>query len=161
MMELLELGYSPKLEKYRAEHQLEAFETARVIAEHKERYIVRTAGGEYEAEVTGNLRFTARGREDFPAVGDWVAVTVYDTDLAIIHHIYPRTSVIQRQAVGQDSDIQIIATNIDYALLVQAIDRDFNINRLERYLTVCHSSKVDPARHPESRHGHLGGTLIA
>ncbi|GAB1415709.1 hypothetical protein MASR2M117_11150 [Paludibacter sp.] len=52
--------------------------------------------------------------------------------------------MITRQAVGQFGEIQIIATNIDYALLVQAADRDFNINRLERYLTICNSSKVKP-----------------
>jgi ribosome biogenesis GTPase len=52
--------------------------------------------------------------------------------------------MIARQAVGQFGEIQIIAANIDYALLVQAADRDFNINRLERYLAVCYSSKVVP-----------------
>jgi ribosome biogenesis GTPase len=73
-----------------------------------------------------------------------VALTSYDADLAIIHHILPRFSIIKRQAVGQFGEIQIIAANIDYALLIQALDRDFNINRLERYLTICHESKVKP-----------------
>jgi ribosome biogenesis GTPase len=115
-----------------------------VIAEHKERYIVRTTNAEYNAEITGNLRFTAKGSEDFPAVGDWVALATYDPDLAIIHKIMPRSSIIKRQAVGQFGGIQIIAANIDYGLIVQAVDRDFNINRLERYLTICNSSKVKP-----------------
>ncbi|WP_343859325.1 ribosome small subunit-dependent GTPase A, partial [Fulvivirga kasyanovii] len=56
----------------------------------------------------------------------------------------PRSSVISRQDIGKFGEIQIIATNIDYALLVQAADRDFNINRLERYLTICNASKVSP-----------------
>ena len=116
----------------------------RVISEHKERYIVKTVNGESEAEITGNLRFTAKSREDFPAVGDWVALTMHDSDFSIIHGILPRFSVISRQAVGRFGEIQIIATNIDYALLLQAADRDFNINRLERYLTVCHTSGVNP-----------------
>ncbi|MDD5765491.1 MAG: ribosome small subunit-dependent GTPase A, partial [Candidatus Marinimicrobia bacterium] len=123
---------------------LTEFETGRIIAEHKERYVVRTINGEFDAEITGNLRFTAKSREDFPAVGDWVALTTYDPDFAIIHRILPRFSVIKRQAVGQYGEIQIIAANIDYAFIVQAVDRDFNINRLERYLTICHSSKVKP-----------------
>ena len=116
----------------------------RVISEHKERYIVKTVNGESEAEITGNLRFSAKSREDFPAVGDWVALTMHDSDFSIIHGILPRFSVISRQAVGRFGEIQIIATNIDYALLLQAADRDFNINRLERYLTVCHTSGVNP-----------------
>ena len=143
-MRLEDFGYNNKLEQFRNENNLINFEIGRVIAEHKERYIVKTIKGEIEAEIIGNMRFTAKSREDFPAVGDWVALTIYDQDFAIIHKILPRFSIIKRQAVGQFGEIQIIATNIDYAFLVQAADRDFNINRLERYLTICHSSKVSP-----------------
>jgi len=139
-----DLGYTKNLEKFRADNHLENFEIGRVIAEHKERYIVKTTTGEFETEITGNLRFTARGREDFPAVGDWVALTTVDSEFAIIHKILPRSSIIKRQAVGQFGEIQIIATNIDYAFIVQAVDRDFNINRLERYLILCYSSRVSP-----------------
>jgi ribosome biogenesis GTPase len=143
-MKLEELGYNRKFEKYWKDNNLSGFERGRVISEHKERYIVRTTNAEYNAEITGNLRFTAKGREDFPAVGDWVALATYDPDLAIIHKIIPRSSIIKRQAVGQFGGVQIIAANIDYAFLVQAVDRDFNINRIERYLTICYSSKVKP-----------------
>jgi ribosome biogenesis GTPase len=143
-MKLEDLGYTAELEQFRTDNQLSNFETGRVIAEHKERYIVSTGQSEFEAEITGNLRFMARGREDFPAVGDWVALTTYDADFGIIHRVFPRFSTIKRQAVGQFGEIQIIATNIDYAFLMQAADRDFNINRLERYLTICNSSKVSP-----------------
>ena len=143
-MKLEDLGYNDKLEKLRSENDFHDFEMGRVISEHKERYIVKTVNGESEAEITGNLRFTAKSREDFPAVGDWVALTMHDSDFSIIHGILPRFSVISRQAVGRFGEIQIMATNIDYALLLQAADRDFNINRLERYLTVCHTSGVNP-----------------
>jgi len=143
-MNLEDLGYKSHFGTFRTEQKLIDFEVGRVIAEHKERYIVNTINGEFEAEITGNLRFTAKGRADFPAVGDWVALTTYDSEFAIIHQIFPRFSTIQRQAVGRFGEIQIIAVNIDYALIVQAVDRDFNINRLERYLTICYSSKVQP-----------------
>lgn len=143
-MTLEDLGYNEKIEKYRIDHDLIIFEIGRVIAEHKERYIVRTSKAEFEAEITGNMRFAAKSREDFPAVGDWVALTTYDSDFAIIHKILPRSSIIKRRAVAHYGEIQIIATNIDYAFLIQAVDRDFNINRLQRYLTICYSSKVSP-----------------
>ncbi|MBK8882780.1 MAG: ribosome small subunit-dependent GTPase A [Bacteroidales bacterium] len=143
-MRLEDLGYNFNFEKFRKDNDLIDFETGRVIAEHKERYIVKTTKGEFEAEITGNLRFTAKSRADFPAVGDWVCLTTYESDFAIIHRIFPRFSIIKRQAVGQYGEIQIIATNIDYAFIVQAVDRDFNINRLERYLTICNSSGVSP-----------------
>jgi ribosome biogenesis GTPase / thiamine phosphate phosphatase len=143
-MRLEDIGYNNKLEKFRTDNNLNSFETGRVIAEHKERYIIRTTEGEFDAEITGNMRFTAKSREDFPAVGDWVALTSFESGFAIIHKIFPRFSIIKRQAIGQFGEIQIIATNIDYAFLIQAVDRDFNINRLERYLTICNSSKVSP-----------------
>lgn len=141
-MTLEELGYNNEFEAFRIEQKLNDFEIGRVIAEHKERYTVKTKHGEYEAEITGNMRFSAVSREDFPAVGDWVALSTYDSDSGIIHKILPRFSIIKRKAVGHFGEIQIIAANIDYAFIIQAADRDFNINRIERYLTICYSSNV-------------------
>lgn len=143
-MRLEDFGYNDKIENYRIEHRLENFDIGRVISEHRDRYIIKTIHGEYEAEITGNMRFNAKSREDFPTVGDWVTLTMYEPDFAIIHNILPRFSTIKHQAVGQFGEIQIIATNIDYAFIVQAADRDFNINRIERYLTICNLSKVQP-----------------
>lgn len=143
-MELEFLGYSEDLERYRDENDLKGFDVGRVTQEHKERYAVKTADGEYEAEVTGNLRYSAETRSDFPAVGDWVALTVCDSDFAIIHKIYPRKSILERQAIAKFGETQIIATNIDFAFITNAVDRDFNINRIERYLTICNSAKVEP-----------------
>ena len=143
-MKLEDLGYNENIEKSRIEHKLQEFDMGIVISEHKERYIVKTEKGELEAEITGNLRFSSKSREDFPAVGDWVALSIHDPDFSIIHSILPRYSLISRQAVGKFGELQVIAANIDYALLLQAADRDFNINRLERYLTICNSSKVSP-----------------
>lgn len=143
-MTLEDLGYNDQLETYRQDHQLSHFSIGRVISEHKERYTVKTTDGEFQSELIGNLRFTAESRRDFPAVGDWVAISEYDEDKALIHGIFPRSSIIERQAVGRSGQAQIIATNIDYGLIVQAVDRDFNLNRLERYLTICNASKVQP-----------------
>ena len=116
----------------------------RVTKEHRERYVVSDGEHEYEAEITGNLRYTASSREDFPAVGDWVAMSVYDADQAVIHKILPRTTILARQAVGKTGEKQIISTNIDYAFIVQAISNNFNINRLERYLSICYSAGIVP-----------------
>jgi ribosome biogenesis GTPase len=143
-MKLADLGYNEKIEQLRIQNKLENYEIGRIISEHKERYLVKTEKGEVDAEITGKLRFSAKGREDFPAVGDWVALTLFDSEFSIIHEILPRFSIISRQAVSHFGEIQIIATNIDFAFLVQSVDRDFNINRLERYLTLCYSSTVSP-----------------
>ena len=86
-MTLEDLGYNSSLENYRKEHNLDSFEVGRVISEHKERYIVKTAKNEFDSELIGNLRFAARSRSDFPAVGDWVAISEYDKVKALIHSI--------------------------------------------------------------------------
>ena len=143
-MTLEDLGYDPSLDTYRKEKQLDLFAVGRVISEHRERFLVKTADKEYDSEIIGNLRFTADSRADFPAVGDWVAISEYNSGNALIHAIFPRKNAIERQAVGIHGEKQIIATNIDYAFIVQAVDRDFNINRIERYLIICHTSNVSP-----------------
>jgi len=132
------------LENYRKDHNLDSFAVGRVISEHKERYIVKNTEKEYEAEIIGNLRFSAHNRSDFPAVGDWVAISEYDDDKVLIHKVFPRKTIIERQAVGKQDDKQIIATNIDSAFILQAVDRDFSINRIERYLTISNKSNVKP-----------------
>ena len=143
-MNLEELGYNDNLARYRVDNSLESFEVGRVITEHRERYIVKTVKGEYDAEITGNMRYTASGREGFPAVGDWVSLIIYEPNTAIINHIFPRSSIIKRSDISKPGEIQIIATNIDFALITQAVDRDFNLNRLERYLAICNEAGVKP-----------------
>lgn len=143
-MTLEDLGYNIVLANYRKDQSLDPFEVGRVISEHKERYIVKTTENEYDAEIVGNLRFSAQKRSDFPAVGDWVAISKYDEDKVLIHSVFPRKTIIERQAVGKQGEKQIIATNIDFAFIVQAVDRDFNINRIERYLTICNASNIKP-----------------
>lgn len=143
-MTLDDLGYNLELENFRKSQNINDFGVGRVISEHKERYIVKTSEKEYEGEIIGNLRFTAHHRSDFPAVGDWVAISEYDDNKVLIHSVFPRKTIIERQAVGRHGEKQIIATNIDYAFIVQAVERDFNINRIERYLTICNTSNVSP-----------------
>lgn len=144
MTTLADLGYTTTLADFRKENQLEELEVGRVSAEHKDRYKLKTPEGEVDAELIGHLRFTSESRYDLPAVGDWVAFMPFDQDKGIIQNVYPRHSIIERKAPGKAGQIQIIATNIDTALIVQAVDRDFNINRIERYLTICYSTEVSP-----------------
>ena len=143
-MTLEDLGYNLKLEKYREENNLNSFAVGRVISEHKDRYTVKTETNELDSELIGNLRFTAKSKCDLPVVGDWVAISEYDDHKALIHAVFPRSSVLERKAIGKLSETQIIATNIDVALIIQSVNRDFSINRLERYLTICNSSNIKP-----------------
>lgn len=139
-MTITDLGYTGNPEQY----MNNGFCIGRVMQEHRERYIVSTGDEEYDCEVTGNLRFTAGSRADFPAVGDWVRMSIYDSDMAIIHEVLHRKTILERQAVGKFGEKQIISANIDIALIIQSIDNNFNVNRLERYLTICYAVGIDP-----------------
>jgi hypothetical protein len=86
------------------------------------------------AELSGKFLFNVENSIDYPTVGDWVSIQCFDNySLAIIHHILPRKSLLKRKDPGKAVEFQLIAANIDYAFIMQAVDSNFNLNRLERY----------------------------
>jgi ribosome biogenesis GTPase len=113
----------------------------RVVQEHRESYVVRSASAEVTAGVSGRLRFTAGGRVDFPAVGDWVMA---DTEVGIIHEVLPRRTMLVRKSAGRSSEAQVIATNVDRVFIIQGLDGNFNARRLERSLVIVHESGAEP-----------------
>ncbi len=141
--ELQKLGITSEIELFYKENIDTSFDVGRVTAEHKERYVIRTEKGEKSAEITGNLRFSAQSKAEFPAVGDWVVLNEFE-DMGIIHKVLPRKSVLSRKAVGKTGEEQIIGANIDIALIVMATGNDFNLNRLDRYLAITQNSGITP-----------------
>lgn len=117
--------------------------TARVVAQHRGKYRVRSDADEFWAEVTGKMMFSAAARTDYPIVGDLVVISELETGHAVIREILSRRTILCRKAAGKE-DVQPIAANIDAAFMVQAVDRDFNLNRLERYLTIVSAGKIEP-----------------
>lgn len=143
-MTLEDLGYRIEFEEYRKELKLESFGIGRVILEHRDRYTVKTASSELDCELIGNLRFTVTDKSELPVVGDWVAISEFDEGKALIHAVLPRYSTLERKAVGKKGQSQLIAVNIDVGIIIQSVNRDFSVNRLERYLTICNASKIEP-----------------
>lgn len=117
---------------------------ARVIAEYKGAYKVKNENGEFLAKITGKQMFSALSREDYPAVGDWVVIDELPVKQALIKEILPRKTIIRRKQISK-SEIQIIATNIDVAFIVESIGRDFNLNRFERYIAIAKDGGIKPA----------------
>jgi ribosome biogenesis GTPase len=118
-------------------------EKARVTTEYKGAYKVKNENGEFLAKVTGKRMFDASSREDYPAVGDWVIIEELPEQQAVIKEILPRHTIIKRKQIGKEV-VQIIATNIDAAFIVESVDRDFNLNRFERYFTIVKDGGVKP-----------------
>ncbi|MCU1240163.1 MAG: Small ribosomal subunit biosis GTPase RsgA [Candidatus Acidoferrum typicum] len=108
---------------------------ARVISQ--QRGLWRVAGDFEEcwAETSGTLRVAAETGGDWPAVGDWIAVEMLSGGgRPLIHKVLPRRSKFVRKVAGRRLEEQVIAANVDTAFVVMALDGDFNVRRLERYL---------------------------
>ncbi len=119
----------------------------RVISVSHQTYTVITELGKYHAEVAGRLHNLAMSPEDLPTVGDWVQLRlpVNLEDVAYIERLNDRSSVFLRKTAGRKHDAQLVAANVDWLLLCMALDHNFNVRRLERYLAVAKASGAKPA----------------
>lgn len=144
-MQLDRLGWNRSLEQ--------DFETwrdgttlpARVAREDRGRYLVWSEQGELAAAVSGRFRDRAVRRTDFPSVGDWVVVRPRPGEArATVVALLPRWSCFLRKAAGVLTEAQVVAANVDTLFLVAGLDLDFNLRRLERYLTLAWESGATP-----------------
>ncbi|MCZ8522155.1 MULTISPECIES: ribosome small subunit-dependent GTPase A [Paenibacillus] len=143
--ELADWGWNTSWETAFEAYQEAGYVPGRVTLEHKHIYRVMTQEGELLGEVAGKMRHQAFGRADYPAVGDWVALQPRREDgRAMIHGILPRQSKFSRKAAGSGVAEQIVAANVDTVFLVHALNQDFNLRRLERYLTLAYESGAMP-----------------
>jgi ribosome biogenesis GTPase len=124
----------------------QSFFYARVIGEERSLYRVQ-AGLDtvLMAAISGTMQTQAKGRVDYPAVGDWVLAALPDSSgRGVIHHICPRKSLLQRRQVGSSGDQQILSTNIDRVFIATSVNEDLVLARLERYLAVARESGAAP-----------------
>jgi ribosome biogenesis GTPase len=117
---------------------------ARVAVEHRTEYIIYTQHGELRAELAGRLRHD----EEQPAVGDWVAVALrLEERRATIHAVLPRRSSFTRKASSAEGRLtqqQVVAANVDVVFVVCGLDMNYNVRRIERYLTLAWESGAQP-----------------
>lgn len=117
----------------------------RILSKERGMYRLICEAGEWTAEISGKMRYHAQSAADFPAVGDFVVVDCSDPQgHAIIHDILPRKSVFLRKAAGRAHTEQVVAANIDTVFLCMSLNQDFNMRRLERYLSVAWESGAVP-----------------
>ena len=117
---------------------------ARVIAEHRERYVVGDATGDRSAVLSGRFRHETEAREAFPCVGDWVIAASSSDGTAVIRGVVPRRGAFVRKAAGDTTAAQVVAANVDVAFIATALPADLNVRRLERYLTLAWESGATP-----------------
>ncbi len=144
-MELAALGFCEWFEARCLEDKSGDYCWARVVAVNKGNYLIRNEEVEILAEIAGKISFKAESNLDYPVVGDWVGVKyVAGESFAVIHEILPRKSFLTRKTSGKTIEYQAIAANLDYAYILQSNDANFNLRRLERYLSMVNESDIDP-----------------
>jgi len=140
---LATLGWTDELEAAFTPHRERGFRAARVVAEHRGGYYVRSELGDRLAHARGRLR------DDeiwggMPAVGDWVVVCDAPGERDAIEALLPRRTKVSRKTPWLKAEEHILVANVDTVLLVTGLDADFNARRLERYLTAAWDSGADP-----------------
>jgi ribosome biogenesis GTPase len=144
-MEFKDLGFNDWFKERLLESPQPEFSLARISTVNKNSYLIRNETTEIPAEITGKFMYGAETNLDLPTVGDWVTVEYFNENtFAIIHNILPRKSLLKRKVAGKDIHYQSIASNIDTAFIVQSVDFDFNLRRLERYLIMIKESHIQP-----------------
>ena len=145
MDDLKSIGYSDWFKSRADDEKISAHGVARVVSVHKDSYTVTKGGEEIFAELSGNLLYSSDSASDLPTTGDWVYADFYDDDThAIIYGVFPRNTLLKRKAVGKLVDFQLIAANIDVAFIIQSLNDNFNLRRLERYLVMVNESGIEP-----------------
>lgn len=143
-MDLIEVGL---IERFKQEAAIyKDLYMARVAEQHRDLYKVICEKGELQAKVSGKFSYNACVNTDYPVVGDWVMIDRTDDKNgdAIIHQILTRKSVFERKAAGIANQSQIVASNIDMVFICMALNNDFNLRRLERYLSIAWNSGATP-----------------
>ncbi|MFD1774495.1 ribosome small subunit-dependent GTPase A [Paenibacillus rhizophilus] len=126
------------------ETERETLIPGRIVGDFGSKYRIRTDDGEQWGELSGRLRHTLETFGEYPAVGDWTSVKKADGGHLIIQGVLPRRSVISRKAAGSQPREQIVAANIDTLFLVSALNDDYNLRRMERYLIMAWNSGASP-----------------
>lgn len=139
-MNIEDLGWQQPFINAFNDLDIEGVFPGRVVWRSVNRYRVQGESGEFAAEATGKLRDS-----DPPVVGDWVAFRPLEDGVsALILAVLPRRSAFSRNAAGKALDRQVLSANIDYVFIVCGLDGDFNLRRIERYVTLAYSSGAAP-----------------
>jgi ribosome biogenesis GTPase len=143
--ELEQLGFNEWFQEHSLLCTKDDHSIARVIEVNRRSYKVCGDQDIITAKVSGRFAYKVESNIDYPTVGDWVVVQTFkDGSISVIHNVLPRKSLLKRKDPGRAVEFQLIAANIDYAFVIQSVDSNFDLNRLERYLVMVNDSDIQP-----------------
>ncbi len=114
---------------------------ARVAGLHRNHIVdLLTSDGDLPGRPAGRMLQDRSTATAMPAVGDWVAALPDGT----IQEILPRRSTLARRSAADRDRIQILATNIDKAIVISSLNREHDPVRLERMVRLAEASGAEP-----------------
>jgi len=134
---LIDMGWKPFFQQQLSLDEYENNVVARVISVHRDRLEVMTEQGEQSCPL--NAHWHELEVEERATVGDWILLS--DSQFV---RLLDRQSLVQRISAGTEPKPQLIAANIDTLFIVSSCNKDFNVGRLERYLSLAISSDIQP-----------------
>jgi len=143
-VDLSDLGWDEEREEQFTEHHKNGLLPARVTESTHLFYKLMSEKGEISGKLSGKFRYMCRSKGDFPTVGDWIGYKPSkNKGFVQIQVILERKSAFSRKVAGKESDEQVIAANIDMIVIVNGLDKDFSVRRIERYVTLAGESGAD------------------
>ena len=119
---------------------------ARILSQEKGIYRLVSSHGEKWGEISGRFHYDVQAKSEYPEVGDFVMVDWNKSGgTAVIRHVLPRKSCFIRKTAGVKNEEQVVAANIDTVFLCMSLNNDFNLRRLERYVSIAWNSGAVPA----------------
>ena len=142
---LEQLGFDEWFQDKSKPYIKDNFSIARIIEVNRNSYKACIGQHNIIAELSGKFVFNVKNSMDYPTVGDWVVIRRFnDKSVVKIHSVLPRKSLLKRKDPGKAVGFQLIAANIDCAFVMQSVDSNFDLNRLERYLVMVNESQIQP-----------------
>ena len=144
-MQLTDLGWNSFFDNHFEPYRKQNLTALRITRANREKYIARNELGAFTCDLPGKFRFDAGSKNNFPAVGDWVAASIQPMGKkAVIQALLPRQNAFSRKTAGHLTEEQVVAANIDLVFIVRGLDLNFNLRRIERYLSLALESGAVP-----------------
>jgi ribosome biogenesis GTPase len=144
MNDLKIYGWNETLQQQKQESNFADLIHGRVTVTHKTCYDIITEQGLFNCELTGNMLY-GRESSEYPCTGDWVIIQIIDTDKGIVLDMLPRQKALYRLKIGTTSEKQAIASHVDKVFIVQSLDDNFNVRRIERFMLQLAEEEIKPA----------------
>lgn len=126
------MGWQPFFQQQLSLEEWDTVTPARVVEQHKSKIEIVCEQGRQTLPITGSTPTLT--------VGDWVLL---ESDGRLLR-VMERQSCFRRKAAGRQIAEQLLAANVDTAFIVCSLNDDFNLNRIERYLSVVNDAGAEP-----------------